>query len=375
MKTEAIGIVNFHSSPEISPLTDSRPLGSTSFLGRYAFCDFALSNFSNSGISTVGLLVKDHQRSILKHLRSMDAWVQNTKIGQEIIMFNEPAHKLRGGENTDIANIKENDWILYDSSASYLVIVPAHLVCLIDLRKVLEAHIASKCKITVVGTKVQDKQSEYLKEWILVPDEEGHIAKARKNSKREKGPAIMSMGIVAINRTTLAELIRRFLPDNPKADLGELINILSVSTGLKRNLYIYEGYSRCIDTFEHYMSYSFELLDPAISKKLFVPSWPIYTLTHDTPPALYGKGAEVKNSFVSNGAIIEGVVENSIIARDVHIAKGAVIRNSILFSNCRIGEGAKLDYALIDKHAIVTRNHDAKGTLEKPFYLKQGAIL
>ena len=100
-----IGLVNFHSSPELCPLTDSRPLGSTSFLGRYAMCDFALSNFTNSDIEVVGLLVKNHQRSILKHLGSMDAWKKNTKTNREILMYNEPAHQFPE-LNTDLQNLK-----------------------------------------------------------------------------------------------------------------------------------------------------------------------------------------------------------------------------------------------------------------------------
>ncbi len=374
MKGEAIGILNFHSSPEISPLTDSRPLGSTSFLGRYAFCDFALSTFCNSDISTVGLLVKDHQRSILKHLRSMDAWVHNTKIGQEIIMYNEPAQR-DASLNTDIQNIRENDWVLYDSTASYIVIVPAHILCPIDLRVVLKEHIASRSKITVVATKIEDKRTAYFQEWVLTPDKEGNVADAHRNSGKEKGPGLMSMGIVVINRTTLAELIRRFLPENPKMDLGELIAVACKETGLKRKIYLYEGFSRCIDTFEHYVSYSFEMLNLEFASKLFLPSWPIYTLTHDTPPALYDKKAECRNSFVSNGAIIEGVVENSIIARNVRVSPGAVVRNSIIFSNTRIGEGVIIENMVIDKYAIITRNQKITAPENKPGYLKQGAIV
>jgi ADP-glucose pyrophosphorylase len=60
---DVIALLDCHNSPELGELTSSRPLASTSFLGRYAFADFALSNFCNSEIQNVGILVKDHQRS------------------------------------------------------------------------------------------------------------------------------------------------------------------------------------------------------------------------------------------------------------------------------------------------------------------------
>lgn len=53
-----LGILNLHHSPELGPLTKRRSIASTSFLGRYAFMDFMLSNFSNSGIDMVATLVK-----------------------------------------------------------------------------------------------------------------------------------------------------------------------------------------------------------------------------------------------------------------------------------------------------------------------------
>lgn len=373
MKGQAIGIVNFHTAPDLSPLTDSRPLGSTSFLGRYAFCDFALSNLCNSGIQTVGLLVKDHPRSILKHLGSMDAWVQNTKIGSETILYNEPGH-LKPGMNTDIQNLRENDWLLYDNTASYIVIVPSHLVCTIDLRKVIDEHVATRSRISVVATPCEDVSKRFHNEWLITPGENGTIASAKRNTAKESGPALVSLGIVVINRTTLADLIRRYLPEHPLADLGELINLISTEGPYSRHLYVYKGYVRLIESLEDYMDASFELLNPKNASALFREDWPIYTLTHDTPPALYGGESDIKDSFISNGAIIEGKVEHSIIARNVRVAKGAVVRNSILFSGAKIGEGCEIVNALIDKYAVITRGKKAVGSENATCYVKQGEI-
>ena len=53
-----MGLCNLHAPATLNELTHARPIASTSFLGRYAFIDFPLSNFSNSGIDEVGILVR-----------------------------------------------------------------------------------------------------------------------------------------------------------------------------------------------------------------------------------------------------------------------------------------------------------------------------
>lgn len=373
MKGNIVGIVNFHTAPEIAPLTNSRPLGSTSFLGRYALCDFALSNLCNSGISNVGLLIKDHPRSILKHLGSMDAWTTNTKIGKQTVLYNEPAH-LHPETNTDINNIRENDWVLFDTTASEIVFMPSTLVISLDLRPILAEHITLKRKVTVVCKQVHDLSKEFFGSYVVELGEGGVITSARPNDGTTKGPGIVSLGILIVNRVALAEMFQNYLPKYPKGTLAELLSMITKGTGYSRYCSLYSGYARAIDTLQHYMDYSFEMLTPRKADLLFKEDWPIYTLTHDTPPALYGEESDVKDSYVANGAIIEGTVHHSILARNVKVGKGAVIKNSIVFSDAKIGDGAVIENAVVDKFAIITSGQRAVGKKE-PLYVAQGEIL
>ncbi|MCR5079627.1 MAG: glucose-1-phosphate adenylyltransferase subunit GlgD [Bacilli bacterium] len=372
---DVIGMVDFHTTPSLSPLTDHRPLGSTSFLGRYALCDFALSNLCNSGISQFGLLVKDHVRSVQKHLGGMTAWVHNTKTGNMRVLFNE--HALSTPErNTDLNNIKANDWWLYEGNADYILIVPAHIICSIDYRPILEKHIADKERITVIATKVEDATKEYGGQDILSLDRLGYVEDVRPNDGTISGPALCSMDMVIINRSALAELVHQYLPKNPNLDLRGLLYRVAISGGTNRvKCHVYEGYSRCFNSFQNYMKYSFEFSERSVFDSLFRPDWPIYTKTHDTPPAIYGETASVSNSVISNGATVEGTVINSIICRKVKVAKGAVVRNSIIFSNSKIAEGAVVENAVVDKQTIITRNHQVKGKEDDPVFVEQGSII
>lgn len=370
---DVIALLDCHNSPELGELTSSRPLASTSFLGRYAFCDFALSNFCNSDIQTVGVLVKDHQRSILKHMGNMMSWVNNTKTGRDAIFYNEQG-QLNPAYNTDLNNIKENDWVLYDSNASYIVFEAPHIVLNIDLGPIIEEHIARHEAITVVYKKINDADKEFLSGFVYDIDDEGYVKGISKNDGKITS-ANAALEIWIVNRTVLADIIRRHVRVDASFGIGEMIGYIVKNNILKVHAHEYVGYARCFDSLEHYIQYSFELLDRDIAKELFVESRPIYTITHDTPPALYGTASKITNSFVSNGCIVEGEVSDSIICRNVRIGKGAKVRRSIILSNVAVGDFVTLSDVVIDKYSVVTARHTIAGDPANVIYLKQGAIL
>ena len=101
--------------------------------------------------------------------------------------------------------------------------------------------------------------------------------------------------------------------------------------------------------------------------------WPIYTTTHNTPPALYGEKAEVKNSFISNGSTIKGTVINSILSRDVIVEEGAVVKDCILFSGTKVGKGSHLQYVVADKKVQIKEVRDVAGEEDHYMYISFGA--
>ncbi len=370
---DVIGLVDCHTSPQLGELTAHRTLASTSFLGRYAFIDFALSNFCNSGIPVVGVLCRDHQRSLLKHMGNMLSWVNNTKTGRVHIFYNETGI-LNPAYNSDIANLRVNDWVLYDSEANYVVFCSPHILLNIDLQPVLEEHIARHEECTLVYKEIEDADKSFLDEDVLALDEEGYVESIHKNDGT-KAKALVSLEIIVINRTTMAELTRRHQMVDASWGMREMLPY-SLQNGLFRiHARRFDGYARCFDSLKHYVDYSFELLDRRLADTLFLPDRPIYTLTHDTPPALYGEDSVVRNSFISNGCLIQGEVQDSIICRNVRIGKKARVRRSIVLSNVAVGDRATLQDVVVDKYAVVTARHEVKGDSENLIYLQQGAIL
>ena len=310
---------------------------------------------------------------MLKHMGNLSSWTNNTKIGRETIFYNERGI-LNPAYNTDVANVKENDWVLYDSQASTIVVASPHIVANIDLRPIIEEHMARGEDLTVVYKPIKDADKEFIGSYAFNVNKDGYVVETAKNAGRKK-EANVSLEVWIMKRDVLFEILKAHERVDMSFGFRETMEYLLKAGRIKVHAVPWTGYARRFDSFKHYIDYSFEMLNPEIAASLFVKERPIYTLTHDTPPAMYGKEAVVSNSFIANGAVVEGTVINSIIGRNVKVAKTAVVKDSIILSSSMIGDGAMVSNALVDKYAIITRSHKVTGTPNSPVYVAQGAIL
>lgn len=368
---KVIGLLNLHCDRDLGALTAKRSIASTSFLGRYAFLDFPLSNFANSDIDVVGILVRDSLRSLIRHLGSGHSFMDNTKLGSITMLYDEPyAHNL--GYNNDINNLLENKWFLDNSSATTVVIAPSSMICSIDYRPYIEKHLQSGSRISMIYAPNQDTKNHFIDCDLLSFDSTGRVQSITRNrGNTEKGDVFLNM--IIIEKEMLNSLIQYasktssfFTLRDTLAYVCKEIKIFSIPCD---NLVYY------FDSLSSYLNQSLDLLNPQNFNKLFVPHWPIYTKTYDTPPVIYGDKSEVKNSFIANGAHIEGKVINSIIGRDVYIKEGAEIRNSIIFSKGIVFENTFLDHVICDKEAQILYSKKLVGKEDEPFFIRRENIV
>ncbi len=375
MSKKVIGFLNLYNSPNLGPLTEKRTLGSTSFLGRFALMDFPLSCFTNSGIDGINILVKDNFRSVSKHVGSLKTWVSNTKREMQNILINEKGIRSPK-DNTDLNCLLQNDWVLLDEKADAAIFLPAHIITQLDLRPVIEQHFASGADITLVYSSIEDADKTFSTSNI-VKIKDGMVTAYKKNNKTVK-KANVSLESYIISQNTLQMILHNKELIKLKS-LKRVIEKFVLTKTVKIQGYEYKGYARCFDSFKHFVDYSFELLNYDVFKTLFGKAndkeWPIYTLTHNTPPTIYSDKAKVKNSFVANGAVVEGTVENSIISRYVIIGKGAVIKNSIILTGTYIDPHAKVINAVVDKYSHIASNGVVEGKDNDPIYLEQGTLI
>ena len=139
-------------------------------------------------------------------------------------------------------------------------------------------------------------------------------------------------------------------------------------------MYDFKGYYAGIDSMAAYYKHNMELLQKEVRDELFGER-DIYTKVRDSAPSKYGENAIVKNSLISDGCEIEGVVENSILFRGVKVAKGAVVRNSIVMQDNIIGQNTTLDCVITDKNVVVSDKKTLGGCDSLPYYIPKGTRL
>lgn len=363
-----LGVINLHSSIDLGPLTKRRSIASTSFLSRYAFIDFQLSNFANSGISQIGILIREKPRSLFKHLGLGKEWSMNTKKGGITFMYNEQFAN-QPSYNHDINNLFENEFFFSGEKVTEIVFAPAHILASIDYRPIIDEHRARKAKITMVTTEVANANETFIGSDFVEIDID-HVITHMGVNLGDRARRYMSLGVYIIDRDTLYDLMVKARHTSAFFSLRDIITHLIPEHTIHNHSFT--GYVRCVDSLAHYQKYSLELLNPVNADQFLKPSWPIYTRTFDTPPTYYGPTAKVSQSFIANGAQIHGTVINSVIGRDVLVAEGAVIENCVLMSRTQVTNKAHLKHVILDKESIVENILNIEGQLNQPVVVNQG---
>lgn len=367
---KVVGIVNLHSDVNFTGLTERRPVASVSFLGRYAIIDFVLSNMSNSGVDSVGVLIQQKPRSLFKHLGNSDSWNFNSKAGGVSLLYNEK-YANNPKYNHDINNLIENIAFLEGSNADYVVIAPAHIVTTMNLDDVVAQHEKTGAEITMVYKKIKDADEAFVGGDRL--DIKDKLVKGILLNKGASKNRAISLETYVINAKTLIKMLKRASSLSAFYTLKDYLAYLCD----EKEIYAFEykGYARCFDSLESYFKYSLEFLDIDVSSAVFKSNWPIYTNTNDTPPTKYLDNANVSGSFIANGAIIDGTVDHSIIGREVKIGKGAVVKNCIIFSGSTVCPGAVLENVIMDKRAHIKKQKELEGNDVTPLYIKEGDVV
>ena len=112
-----------------------------------------------------------------------------------------------------------------------------------------------------------------------------------------------------------------------------------------------------------------------VRKSLFQGEVPIYTKVRDEVPTRYGKNCEVANCVVADGCRLDGFAENSIIFREVKIAEGAEVKDTVVMQGCVIEAGASVQYAILDKNVTVTAGTKLLGSPEHPLIIRKGVTV
>lgn len=352
---KVIGLITCnYSAKESSALTESRPVASLPYFGRYRLVDFALSNLVNCGIRTVGMVMPYNYRSIIDHVGSGKDWDLDRKNGGLFILPGSAFGTSRTGARFLLRDLIHNKAYFTRSSADAVICSTANFVYNIDLDEVYAAHKESGADITVLTKTASEKDADVTAFDVI----DGRVQGVRQGVNFGD---TMFLDCFVINRQLLLDMFDWYAP----TDYLDAFEAMTGDFGrVDVRTYDFGGYVAPIFNKRTYFRANMDLLDPRITEELFPAGRSIKTKTHDTPPAKFEVGSRVLNSAASSGDRIYGSVSDSILGRNVIIEAGATVRNSIVMQGCVVKSGARVENAIVDRGNVVPAGTELRGTPE-----------
>lgn len=369
----AVGIIfsNIHNET-IDELTRKRTSASIPFGGRYRLIDFALSNFVNADVTSVGVLTQKNYQSLMDHLGSGKDWDLSRKNGGLIIFPPYSSHRSDFlYENRFEALMSVNGYI-ERRHEDYVILTDCDNVNVIDYQDVLKQHENSGADITIVYRN-QEVTSDLADHMTIECAEDGRVNKATLRAKVGE-VANVAVNVWVINRRLLHGLLVDAATTGAKSFHRDVLfaNVRS----LKIYGYNYQGIYMHMNSMENYYKGNMLLLTDSVRNELFGnPDKRIYTKVRDSAPTRYGETSIVQNSFIADGCEIEGTVINSVLFRGVKVAKGTVVKNSILMQDTSVGANCNIDHVITDKNVSIRDRNNLMGCEKVPYYLGKYATV
>lgn len=367
---------NIHNS-SMPELTSVRTMASVPYGCRYRLVDFPLSNMVNSGITKIGIITHNNYQSLMDHIGTGKDWDLARRSGGIRILppFIASYNSANGGKlyTTRLEALMGVTSFISRCAEEYIVLSDCDGICNIDLNQVLEDHIEKNADITIVTRTVNEKRdvpSDGATE--IISDENGFATEVSAYIDHNR-PAQISTNIMIANRLFLLNAIND-ASAHGYAHFYKDIIARRVKT-LRINCYHYDGIYLQITSLESYFRCSMQLLDPTVRNGLFHSDSPIYTKLRNSAPTVYANGSSVTNSYIADGCVIEGVVENSVIFRGVHVGKGTVVKNSVLLQDTFMGHNVSLNCVITDKNVVIRNNRTLSGHESMPFFISKGAMV
>lgn len=371
MKVMGIVFSNIHDK-EVPELTANRTLASVPFGGRFRLIDFVLSNMVNSGITKVGVITKKNYQSLMDHVGSGRYWDLSRKNGGLMVLppfgqeSNSSLYASRFEALVNIANF------IRRSDEDYVVMSDCDTVCNVDFSDAVQKHIDNHADMTLIYRPTELDVSR-VKRTVVDVDKSGRITGVTVSDKL-LGNHKLFTNMMVINREFLLSLIE----NASEWGIGSFTQDILIGGANKYRMFGYElgGYFAAIDSVANYYKHSIELLDRETRNSLFNAGGAnIYTKIRDSAPCRIEEGAKVTNSLIADGCIIEGEVTDSILFRGVRIARGTVIRRSIIFQDSVICSGSRLNCVIADKQVKILENRELSGHPTHPYVIAKNTVI
>lgn len=323
------------------------------FGGKYRIIDFPLSNCANSGIDVVGVLTQYESVLLGTYVGSGTKWGLDGNNSLAAILPARERGEVGATWYAGTADaIYQNISFLDQCDPEYVLILSGDHIYKMDYEEMLNVHKEKGADLTVAVLNVSLKEASRF--GIMNTDDKGYIYEFEEKPEKPKS-TLASMGIYIFSYKELRKyLIADAADENSKHDFG--MNIIPAMLADKKKLYAwtFDGYWKDVGTVESLWQANMDLLD---DKELDLynikKDWKIYSEDTLGKPQLIGKDASVKKSLVTQGCVVNGEVEGSVLFNNVNVGEGAKVIDSVLMPGVLIEEGAVVKKAIIDEGVVI----------------------
>ncbi len=330
----------------LKDLTNKVAKPAVSFGGKYRIIDFPLSNCANSGIDIVGVLTQYESVLLNSYAAAGRIWGLDSKDSGVFIL--PPREKADA--NLDVYRgtadaISQNIDFIDTYNPEYLLILSGDHIYKMNYSKMLAFHREHKADATIAVIGVPKKEASRF--GIMATNEEDRIVEFQEKPKVPKSN-LASMGIYIFNWKLLRRLLLADMKNNDSHhDFGKDIIPTLLNEGRLIYAYRFKGYWKDVGTIDSLWEANMDLLEKSNELDLSDPSWKIYTEDATELPQYIGCDAVVKNSYITQGCMVEGKVENSVLFTGTEVGKDAVVKDAVLMPSSVVEEGAKVTRALV----------------------------
>lgn len=361
----------------LSILSQERAKPAVPFGGKYRLIDFTLSNCVNSGIYKVAVLAQYRPRSLIDHIGIGKPWDLDRQDGG--VRISQP-HLGRKGilwYSGSADAVYQNAFYIEEQKADVVLVLSGDHVYKMDYVKMLDYHVQSGADVTVAVNEVPLEQAYRF--GIVTLNQGGEVTDFVEKPQHPQSN-LVSMGVYVFNKDVLLARLEADAANRTSAhDFGR--NVIPSMMGRDRVFgYVFKGYWRDVGTVHSYWEAHMDLLEIPPRFNLY-DDWVVHTKSQEEPPAFLGGTAQVTRSLVSHGCIIDGCVEHSVLSPGVRVARGAVVRDSIVMFDTTIGPGSVVERCILDKEVTVGENcylgygDDYTPNSEEPGRLNTGITL
>ena len=367
----AIGII-LNVDGEDTTLRDflqHRSLSTLPFGGRYRLIDFTLSNMVNSGLSHIGVIGSHKYSSLVDHLGTGKEWSLSRKTQDLSILSGSSNNRIGNLIKINLRNLQNNRAFLKYDSSEHVIIATPNLITSFNFNGAYNIHMNNDSDITLIFKK-DNSHYHLLEDDIYLDLNNDRVTGI--HYKKSKTTSHFFADMLIIKKSVLLTLL----------DLGERTGAWDLMDMIQANvdcLRIYgarhRGFIKRVNSLESYMKASMDLLEYKVMQELFLGKASIHTKIKDNHPSRFCDSAQVSNSIVGSGCMINGIVSHSILFRNTTMHGTSSIQNSIIMQKCEIGENVSLNYVVMDKDTKIRDNTRLIGKPHAPIVFKKGSVV